>query len=814
MGERLNAWLMGEAAKGLDAIRFDFDSPIPVWLGWTLVLLGGGLVGAYCWRRLSRMPPRPRGTTAALRGLAIALAVFMLLDPCLVGSRVKPGEHYVALLFDDSRSMKIVGDDGLSREERVRKAYEAARPSFEEKLRRKFRLASYRFGSGAERIRDLVDLRTNESETAIAGSIQEALGDLEGLTVSAVVVFSDGIEQPGATAEKLDEVVRTGVPVFTVGTESEEAWRDLAIGDLSVTRTHFDKSPVAVTAPLKASGLAGSEAIVEVLEGTSVVQARTVALGAESEEQEVRLEFVPSRKGWIEYEARVRLAQTGPWDSATAVSNISVPGKDRVIQNNSRRFTIDNREKEYRILYFSGRPNWENKFFRRAVEHDPELKLSSLIRISKADRKFVFRGKKSNMTNPLFEGFEASEDQPRYDESVFLRIGMKEGELSKGYPILPEELFPYHLVVWGDIEYGFFSQPQLELTRDFVRKRGGTLLVLGGGHGFTEGGYAGTMVESMLPMVLRPGDPATRKSGPDLSQAFKAAPTLDGLLSGAWALDPNPDENRRQWEQMPDLRGLNTFALTRPGATVLSRADEGSGEASSPPLFSSQRFGEGKTAVLATGGTWPWRMELEADDARHERLIRQMVRSLISGVQEPIMVRSRQDSYSDQKPVPLEILIRDASFDEREALRVSASVRAPSGEESPLAVDESIHEAGIYKTQFTPGQAGMHILNVSAMDAEGRNIGSHEEAFFVEADQREFMKAQFNGERLREIASKTGGGYFGLNQLSELASRIPWAQRDAPDEMRFHLWHLPPFLIALLAMLSAEWLLRRRRGYA
>ena len=75
------------------------------------------------------------------------------------------------------------------------------------------------------------------------------------------------------------------------------------------------------------------------------------------------------------------------------------------------------------------------------------MHLASLIRISKAETKFVYRGKRSNLNNPLFEGFtKDADEQPRYDESVFLRVGMREDELRAGYPSKAEELFEYDLV--------------------------------------------------------------------------------------------------------------------------------------------------------------------------------------------------------------------------------------------------------------------------------------------------------------------------------------------------------------------------------
>ena len=81
---------------------------------------------------------------------------------------------------------------------------------------------------------------------------------------------------------------------------------------------------------------------------------------------------------------------------------------------------------------------------------------------------------------PCFEGFDDQAlNAPRYDEAVFIRIGVSESELAGGYPSDVSEFFRYHVVIWGDIERDFFSLAQLNLTREFVSKRGGSFFDAG-----------------------------------------------------------------------------------------------------------------------------------------------------------------------------------------------------------------------------------------------------------------------------------------------------------------------------------------------
>ena len=68
-------------------------------------------------------------------------------------------------------------------------------------------------------------------------------------------------------------------------------------------------------------------------------------------------------------------------------------------------------------------------------------------------------------------------------------------ELEFGFPTSREELYRYRGLIIGSVEASFFTHDQLQMIQDFVSKRGGGVLFLGGQGSFAEGGWAGTSVE-------------------------------------------------------------------------------------------------------------------------------------------------------------------------------------------------------------------------------------------------------------------------------------------------------------------------------
>ena len=783
----------------------ELDTPLGVSTTVVFLLLCGITAAAalFWWWRLAAVDRWPRLLLAGLRAITLSLIFLLLLDPVLVGRRIVQSKDFVLLLFDDSLSMQVRfeeqepldGAPGQTRGQRLLKAYTAS--DVVTQLQHSHQITLFRFGDHLERLRHLDDLTFAQRATDLHGALEAALRKMSGVNVAAVVIFSDGIQQtltPPPTTAPLQ------VPVFAIGTGVNKPQPSLELAGLSVNRTHFDRQPVAVTAQIRTTGLVGETAVLEILDHGDTDTPRQIAsmdliLGPQTAPQNLRLEFIPQKKGWRSYRARVRLTKK---NTAT----------DLVDADNFRDFIVDNRPKTYRILYLGGQPSWEHKFVRRALDADPHLALSSLIRVSGAEAKFVFQGQAHSLVNPLFSGLtDQLPDAPRYDEAVFLRLGANAADLPTGYPLEARRLFPFHLVIWSDIEHAFFSAAQLELTRNFVTRRGGSFLITGGPRSLNAGRYAHTSIEAMLPAVL--GN--TNANAASSSLPAKPRPTIEGLLSGIWTLDADPQRNAAHWMDLPALYDTNYLAATRAGATVLARFTGAAGM-EGQPLFAWQRYGEGTTAILATGGTWTWRMMTDAANQQHTRFWRQLARTLVKNAPTPIILSEGATNLHVGDQNKLAFLVRDSLYVHRQGLVTQLHLTAPDGGQRPLAVEESLRQNGIYTAAFIPEQAGMHRLKLTVHEEGVGPIGSLKTALMVHPDNRELQHPHYDPAFLKDLATRSGGAFFSLDQLDQVVERIPQSTTQIASLDRFSLWHLPLFYGLLVALLAYEWFLRRRQG--
>jgi hypothetical protein len=133
---------------------------------------------------------------------------------------------------------------------------------------------------------------------------------------------------------------------------------------------------------------------------------------------------------------------------------VPVQSGEQVTQNNARDALIQVNDRAEKVLYYEGEPRWDYKFIRRAVEDDKNLQLVSMDRT--AENKYYRQG----VTNP--------------------------DELIGGFPKTREELFGYRAIILGSVEAASFTPEQLRIIADFVNKRGGALLMLGGRRSFAK----------------------------------------------------------------------------------------------------------------------------------------------------------------------------------------------------------------------------------------------------------------------------------------------------------------------------------------
>ncbi|MBD3267921.1 hypothetical protein GF373_14745, partial [bacterium] len=178
----LKTWLAGDRVNDLAASQFQFAPWITPSLGFLLIAVLAAMTAYLYWPRLKELTLWPRIIIMLLRTLAVSIIIFLLLNPCWEGQIMEPGTQTAALLFDNSKSMRITGPDSRSRGGRV--LQQIKKTDFVEKLQNKYQVMQYQFGEGIEFIADAQSLSFNHPSTKIHEALHLAMKEKESRNIT------------------------------------------------------------------------------------------------------------------------------------------------------------------------------------------------------------------------------------------------------------------------------------------------------------------------------------------------------------------------------------------------------------------------------------------------------------------------------------------------------------------------------------------------------------------------------------------------------------------------------------------------------
>ncbi len=752
--------------------RFFFKYPPLVFqqgdFSWGLsrpVLLVVGAVAAvavaalFTYRGLASVErTRDRVVLIGLRVAALVVLLFCLFRPTLILKAAVPQQNFLGVLVDDSRSMAIADRDGQPRSAFVQQQLSGPNAKLLDALSQRFVVRFFRFASSSDRVASAADLKFGGTSTRLGQALDRARDELAGLPLAGLVMVTDGADTSDATIdESLASLKARSIPVFTIGLGQERFAKDIQVTRVETPRTALKGTQLVVDVVLSQTGYGGSTVPLSVEDDGRIVATQDVTLPADGESATVKVRFTASEAGPRVFKFRVK-DQAG----------------EQVTQNNARDALIEIRDGKEKILYFEGEPRNEMKFINRGVEDDKNLQLVVLQRTA---------------------------------ENKFYRIGVTHPEeLVSGFPKTREELFAYRAIILGSVEAATFTPEQLRMIADFVSKRGGGLLVLGGRRSFAEGGWNGTPVGEVLPVVA---DAANAKYLSELS----VRPTRAGSLFPVTQIADTEAASVAKWNDMPTVTTVNAVHQVKPGATVLLNAVDN--QRKEQVVLAFQRYGRGKAVAMPIQDSWIWKMDAKVPvaDTTHAMFWRRMLRWLVDGVPDQVNVTTTADRVEPGEPIKLAAEVLDSAYTEVNDSRVMARVTSPSGKVSEVPVDWTVTRDGDYRASFTPDEAGIYDIRVAAV-RDQKDLGAAQMHVRVSAGDAEYFDAAMRAPLLKRIAEETGGRFFTTANASALPEAVSYTGRGVTVVEERELWDMPALLMMLVVLVGAEWGYRRARGLA
>jgi len=657
------------------------------------------------------------------------------------------------------------------------------------------------------------ELTAEQQQTALAGALEKVLASADVSRLVGVVVLSDMRHNgPGRPRDIASRFGWKSIPVCPVVFGSSQPPPDAAVASVSAPETLYPEDKLLVSAKIKLDGLAGRDVVVTLNDGDREVGRQTIRVpDVASLRREVQFSCTPESLGDHTYRVRVE----------------PVEG-EAVADNNETPFSVKVHDDRTKMLLIDSRPRWEMRYLKNLFTN----------RDASVNLQYVLLYPDRTASEPKAKTVHASASRPR---------GQAE---ANALPETKDEWLKFDVVILGDVSPVDLGDEAVEALDELVTTRGGTLVCIAGQRHMPHA-FGATPLKDLLPVTFEPGPDA-----PEMPErAFRIDMTSEGARNVIMRLEVDPAENRRVWDELPDIYWRHPLTGVKDGATVLAyargadvpgplrstmdadarkiRLAEIRDYQRSRALVTLHNYGRGR--VMFMGFDRTWRLRYRQGDTYHHRLWGQVLRwatadRLSSGTAQ-VKVGTDRVRYTidDRVRVRAQIYLEDNTGLTKGdvAVEIYREKPNPADPEAPR-LRELVMRRSLVPVPNAPGaysgDLGKMAMGAYQVVLAGRAVKD----VLVQEGAAETVEASFtvgaatSGEQVElaadrvlagQIAGVSGGVSVDPAQIDQVLKALGVGEQSAKANLaQWDLWDSWPLLAIMLAVLTGEWLLRKRIG--
>jgi uncharacterized membrane protein len=538
------------------------------------------------------------------------------------------------------------------------------------------------------------------------------------------------------------------------------SYRDLQMTGMECPERLLLNNMVKIKAAVEGIGLTGRVVSVTLEEDEKQVADQELTIDDVEGAQEVVFDFRPTNKGRHTYTVKV-----------------APQADEKIVENNQRSTVAVVVEPGIRVLYLEGTTRDEyGAIVEQFLAKDPDLEFLAL-----------------RQTRP----------------NVFVRRTNIADLQVTTIPTDAETINKFDVFIIGDLD-STYLKPNVQQLIIARAKQNGGLVMLGGGHSLGPGGYEGTPIGDALPVRL-----GGRDAG-QVSDNFLPTLTPDGanhpIFANIAEYFPTQQQPKPKSGDLPPLPGCTRLGAAKPATTVLALHPAEGGM----PVLAVQPLEKGRTAVFAGDKTVNWHKVSRFLDQQSPftRFWGQLVRWLAgrtTAVETGAGVVAETDKahYEPEEPVKIAAVVRNQDGQGAADAQVTANVVAPSGRPDQITMKAVAGPAGHYGGDFVPPLAGQYKIVVEAK-VGGQVIQSDKLLIDVGRPNLEFEKLDLDEKLLSQIAADAHGRYLHLTAADHLVEQLDRSARKKREYYTKELYFPPLFWTLFVAVISLEWVLRKR----
>jgi len=646
----------------------------------------------------------------------------------------------------------------------------------------------------------LAELEAGGFETNLSTAIREALEKVSGRRLAGIVVISDGqITSSGGGNGRLSSALefarQSRVPLYGVAIGDPESPKNVIVAALQAPREVRKDSEAEFSATITHRNLDGQSVTVRLQErpvGKTDWQetgvSKDVMLGSSGREGDqsrtlhsASMVHTPAKVGDFEYRAVIE----------------PIPGEEKTSDNHAVS-TVTVSENRIRILLISGDAGWEFQYMRNFLLRQPDLYRISIWQ-QNAD---------PDVNQAASTGMKLSK-LPRTLQDL---VGVRGDKDKPGY----------NVVVLYDPQHtkNGFDKVFVDMLWKFVKDHnGGLCYIAGNKHSDSSvmGKGALAPLADALPVVLSPNTiNVADRIRQDKPSAWPVRPTSYGLEHPITRLGGSDEDTRRIWQVLPGQYWSHPVYKVKPGARVLavsSNPMRRTVNGARQPLVVAQSVGSGRSLYIGIEASWRWRYV--HDGYYHRRFWARAMRYLASMRTRRIVISTGGNQFAAGEKITIEVKAFDKEYkplaDKAFTVEMIDTATGKSEAIELPAVDVK-KKPGRYKRTIVARRTGTFKLTALKSGA-GSPDDVTSKQIVVELPQAEARRPEADPETLRSIASREDH-FLEVQEVGRLAELIPSGRLKTTRQQIHKLWDCPLTYIAILLLLTIEWIVRKKYNMA
>jgi uncharacterized membrane protein len=801
--------------SGHFSIEFNSTWPLQKYVGgaavWNFVLAVAALaLVIYVYRREARTR-RSRIILGILRGSLLALVLVLLNRPVLTLGQVRREPSVLALLIDDSISMKVKdvkGPDGkpVSRLDGVIDLLGDRDGALLRQLASIHTVRIYDFSRGARQIAAVAgptdqtpttrpdepsiahaaaalgELAPEGNGTAVVSSIKTVLEDLQGQRVAGVVVLTDGRETPtAARPEAVAEVKSYGVNIYPVAVGTDRMPQNIAIQSVAFEPSAFIDDITDLKVQVRATGYELNHPLTLTLLREATRDGRKVREPVIDEHgQKITRQVVAADDKPFDVDMQFR-PTAGDMPTADLVVSVDPQPGELDEAGNYYPVQLDVLDDNISVLYVDGYPRWDYRYIKNSMLRDRTVKISCLL----------------TSADPAFRQ-EGSEDLNRPAKTWAITA----------FPTSPEQLLDYDVVLLGDVDPRQFTDAQLQMINDFVSKDGGGFEMVAGPR-WSPSAYRNTPIEPLLPVLISHAEADDSRTS--ITEGFRPVLTAAGADSSIFRFFPDTAVNDEYIRNhLQPLFWYCRGVAVKPGVGIVfaEHPTDLGPDNRKAPLMVVGRFGAGRTIFSAIDESWRWRYY--TGESIFNTYWIQQFRYLARGRklgQRKLTFSRDQDIYEVGKQVTLRVRVLSPELLQQLSPPLTVEV-VDDATGQPVRHAELTRQEGatdIFSGSFTADKVGKFTVKLGQIGGEAKSV-----TYTVATPQLELIDPTVDMAALSRLATDVPIPFeqaaSKLPQIRSAARLIPVPNTPQP------LWNAPLVMVVFVALITVEWILRKING--